>query len=87
MLMELLRRLAQGGVHTTASLARELGVSRGLLASMTEELARMGYLQVMGGGCQGKCGACSLAAGCSVSDLGSVWVLTEKGMCATDKEC
>ena len=87
MLMELLRRLAQGGVHTTASLARELGVSQGLLASMTKDLARMGYLQVMSGGCQGKCGACSLADGCSISGLGSVWVLTEKGMRAANERC
>jgi len=85
--MELMRRLAQGGVHTTASLARELGVSKGLLASMTEDLARLGYLQVMGGGCRGKCGACSLADSCSIGGLGSVWVLTEKGMRAANKRC
>ena len=86
MLTKLLQRVAQGGIHSTAALAHELGVSEGLLAQMTEDLARMGYLKPVSDGCGGKCGACPLASGCSIGGLAGVWALTEKGMRVTAEE-
>ena len=79
MLTKLLRRVAQGGSHSTAVLARELGVSEGLLAQMTATLVQIGYLKPVSGGCVGQCGGCSLAGSCSIGGLGGVWTLTEKG--------
>jgi Mn-dependent DtxR family transcriptional regulator len=79
MLTKLLRRVAQGGAHSTAVLARELGVSEGLLAQMTATLVQIGYLKPVSGGCVGQCGGCSLAGSCSIGGLGGVWTLTEKG--------
>ena len=84
MLTRLLRRVAQGGVHSTVILARELDVSEGLLAQMTATLVQMGYLKPVSGGCAGQCGGCPLAGGCSIGGLGGVWTLTEKGMRMTN---
>lgn len=84
MLTELLRRVAQGGVHSTTVLARELGVSEGLLAQMMDDLVRMGYLKPVDASCGGKCNACPLAGGCSIGGPGGVWALTERGMRAAD---
>ncbi len=39
-MQRLLELVAQGGVHSYAELARELGVSQGLLGQMIEDLAR-----------------------------------------------
>jgi len=80
MLVELLCRVAQGGAHSTAVLARELGVDEALLAQMLADLMRLGYLALLGGGCEGGCNACSSAGGCSMGEPGSVWLLTEKGL-------
>jgi hypothetical protein len=86
MLTKLLERVGRGGIHITAALAHELGVSEGLLAQMTEDLARMGYLEPVSGDCGARCGACPLASGCSIGGLGGVWALTEKGMRVTAEE-
>lgn len=86
MLTKLLRRVAQGGVHSTAALARELGVSEGLLAQMMDDLIRMGYLRPVDGNCGGKCDTCPLAGGCSIGGPGGVWALTERGMRMTNVE-
>ncbi len=80
MLVELLRRVAQGGVHSTAILAREFGVDKALLAQMTDDLARMGYLRPLSNGCEQACRACPLTDGCCVEGMGHVWALTEKGL-------
>jgi hypothetical protein len=80
MLTELLRRVAQGGVHSTAALARELNVGQALLAQMIDDLVRMGYLRPVSGGCEGQCNACLLADGCAVGGPDGIWTLTDKGM-------
>jgi len=80
MLTELLRRVAQGGAHSTAALARELGVSRALLAHMIDDLVQMGYLRLVSGGCKGGCDGCPLADGCAVGGPDGMWALTDKGM-------
>lgn len=77
---KLLRRVAQGGVHSTVVLARELDVSEGLLAQMIDDLVRMGYLKPVSGGCEGQCDACPLAGGCAIGGPGGIWTMTERGV-------
>ena len=79
MLQRLLELVAEGGVHSYADLARELGVSEGLLGQMIEHLARMGYLRPVAGDCQSQCPGCSLAETCAIGGPTRVWTLTEKG--------
>ena len=55
---ELLRALREGGMHSTAELARRLGLSEGIVAVMAEELARHGYLAALDAGCSGGCKGC-----------------------------
>ena len=86
MLNKLLRQVAQGGVHSTAALARELGVSEELLAQMTDDLVRMGYLRPAGGGCGEQCNACQLTARCSLGGPAGIWTLTEKARRMTREE-
>lgn len=75
----LLELVAEGGVHSYADLARELGVSQGLLGQMLEDLARMGYLRPVAGDCESRCTGCPLAKTCAVGGPTRVWALTEKG--------
>lgn len=86
MLTKLLRRVAQGGVHSTAALARELDVSDKLLAQMTNDLLRMGYLEPVSGDCKGRCAACPVVGGCSIGGPGAIWTLTDKGMRAANDQ-
>ena len=79
MLTKLLRRVAQGGIHSTAALAHELDVSEALLDQMTRDLVRLGYLKSVTGSCEGGCNNCPLANGCLVSGTCGFWSLTEKG--------
>jgi len=78
-LKELLERLQDGGTHTVASLAHELGVNKALLGLMIEDLVRMGYLAPAAGSCSGQCVRCPLARACAVGSLARIWTLTEKG--------
>jgi len=84
MLRKLLRLVAEGGVRTRADLSRELGVSEGLVEQMLEDLAPIGYLELVAGDCADQCPACSLAKMCIVGRPGRAWVLTEKGQRATE---
>jgi len=86
MLRELLRLMAQGGVRTRAELARELGVSEGLVEQMLEDLARMGYLKPVEGSCASQCTACPLAKTCAAGTPARIWALTEKGLRLNPKE-
>ena len=79
MLQRLLELVAEGGVHSYADLARELGVSEGLLGQMIEHLARMGYLRPVAGDCESQCTGCPLAESCAIGGPTRVWTLTEKG--------
>lgn len=86
MLEQLLKVLAEGGIHTPGQLATRLDVSEKLMDHMLADLARMGYLRsVASGTCQalpgdtGPCAACPLAGACAVGDPGGqVWALTQK---------
>jgi Mn-dependent DtxR family transcriptional regulator len=78
-LQRLLELVAEGGAHSYADLAQRLGVSEGLLGQMIEDLARMGYLRLVVGGCEARCAGCPLAATCAIGGPTRVWALTEKG--------
>jgi hypothetical protein len=67
MLNDVLRLLGDGGIHSTAELARRLGVSEELVAAMAGDLARHGYLAALDTGCSTACDGCGVAAACSVS--------------------
>ena len=77
-MQRLLELVAEGGVRTRAELARELGVSEGLVRQMIEDLARMGYLRPVAGQCQGQCAGCPLAKTCAIGGPTRVWALTER---------
>ena len=51
MLIDLLERIAQGGLHNPADLAVALGTSPDLLDQMLDDLVRMGYLEEVNRGC------------------------------------
>ncbi len=86
MLNDLLRLLGDGGIHSTAELARRLGVSEALLATMTGDLTRRGYLAALNTGCATACAGCGLSASCAApgepSVHASLLMLTPKGQAA-----
>lgn len=86
MLWELMRMIAEGQIHNQVELARQLGVSEGLVEQMLEDLARMGYLTPVEGSCISQCAACPLAKFCTVGTPTRLWSLTEKGQRAVEKE-
>jgi hypothetical protein len=80
-LKRLLQLVAEGGVHSYATLAGQLGVSTGLLEQMLQDLARMRYIVPLGGACDtSQCHHCPLGGSCATDARGNVWVLTDKGM-------
>jgi hypothetical protein len=82
----MLSLLSEGGIASTADLARRLGVSEGLIGMMAEEMTRRGYLARMDG-CHGGCGGCHAASSCAASPSGTapeatsgaLLLLTSKG--------
>ena len=82
MLNDLLRLLGDGGIHSTAELARRLGVSETLVITMTGDLTRRGYLAVLNTSCATACDGCGIAAACAPGSPGAhaaVLALTPKG--------
>jgi len=79
MLEKLLQIVAEGGICSYQDLAGRLSIPQPLLATMMEELARLGYLQAVGGACGGHCTNCPVG-GCSVVGPGRLWTLTAKGV-------
>jgi hypothetical protein len=78
MIDQLLRIVAEGGVHSYKDLAGHLSISQPLLEMMLEDLARIGYLRSVGDGCGGHCAGCAIG-GCSIAGPARLWALTEKG--------
>jgi len=76
---QLLRLLGEGGIRSTAELARRLDISEGLVGLMVADLTRRGYLAPLDAGCSSGCDGCGLAAGCGVTPKLPVLALTEKG--------
>jgi hypothetical protein len=60
--VRLLAALGEGGIRSTADLARDLDVTPTLVTVMTEELARRGWLAPVDGGC-GSCAAAGRSQG------------------------
>ena len=79
MLHRLLELVAPGGVHSHTDLARELGVSEGLLEQMIKELTQRSYLQPVSAHCQGGCTTCTSKGTSAVGSPTRMWALTEKG--------
>ncbi len=78
MLETLLQAVAEGGLHSYDELTGRLSISQGMLEALLADLARLGYLRAVSGGCDGACGGCSIG-GCSIAGPGRLWVLTDKG--------
>jgi predicted ArsR family transcriptional regulator len=78
-LFRLLELLTEGGTHSSADLARSLGVSAGLLEDMVRDLTRMGYLRRVSGECAGGCSRCPHDGVCAIGAPDRVWTLTDKG--------
>ena len=84
MLRQVLRIVAQGGIHTRGELAHRLDVSEELLQQMIEELVRIGYLKPIVGDGDDRCAGCPFAAECAIGGAGRIWALAEKGLRASD---
>lgn len=67
MLIQMLRLLDDGGIHTVAELARRLGVGETLVASMAADLTRRGYLAALETSCATACAGCGMAARCTAA--------------------
>lgn len=75
----LLHLLGEGGIRSTAELARRLDMSEGLVGLMVEDLTRRGYLAPLDAGCSSGCDTCGLSSACGVTAKTPVLALTEKG--------
>lgn len=84
MLRQVLRIVAQGGIHTRGELAHRLDVSEGLLQQMIDELVRIGYLKPVAGDCHHRCAGCPFATQCAIGGTTRIWALAEKGLRASD---
>jgi hypothetical protein len=89
-LTQMLRLLNHGGIHATDEIACQLGVSKALVAAMTDSLVQQGYLVALDGQHDGACAGCSLSGGCGTSAAGScrshLLTLTGKGRRIAEKE-
>jgi len=78
MLERLLDLLREGGTHRVIDLARRLETTPELVEMMLEDLARMGHLRPVSGGCAGRCATCPLARVCAAGAGARVWTLAER---------
>ena len=89
LLNEMLRLLGEGGVHSTAEIARRLGVGQELVVAMADDLARRGYLALLDTGCATGCDGCGLAHACAAPGAPAAVMptlaLTAKGRRAGEK--
>ena len=80
MLIELLERISEGGLHNPADLSVALGTSPDLLDQMLDDLVRMGYLDPVAAVCNpASCSSCKGCCAASSGSTGRILVLTEKG--------
>jgi predicted transcriptional regulator len=81
--MKILKKIAQGGVYSNKSMAKELGLDASLVEQMITQLQQLGYIEKnkMGGRSSG-CGCCSTKNSCCSDkhniDI-NIWKITEKG--------
>lgn len=79
---DLLRLLADGGLHPPAEMAQRLGLSEALVTAMIEDLTRRGYLAPVGQTCGITCEGCSLKRACGPAP--ALLALTPKGRRAVE---
>lgn len=87
MLMKILKRLAQGGMYSNKSVAKELGIDEGLIEQMITQLEHLGYIERDSmnnhlSSCGDGCSSCSTKSSscCSSNNINiSIWKLTDKG--------
>ena len=82
MLEKLLDLVGEGGLHSYDELAGRLGVSRGLVEAMIQDLVRLGYLRPAIEACASS-PACRAGCGLGSCSTGPLWTLTDKGVKAT----
>ncbi|MGC8782116.1 MAG: hypothetical protein ACP5UQ_14740 [Anaerolineae bacterium] len=80
--LELLRLLADGGLHSPVELARRLGMSEALISAMAADLARRDYLMPVEQECGVACASCGLKQACRPGP--ALWTLTPKGRRAAE---
>jgi hypothetical protein len=78
-----IRYVYLGGIHSTAELARRLGVGEALVTTMAGDLTRHGYLAALDTSCATACDGCGLSASCAApgepSSYASLLTLIAKG--------
>ena len=75
----MLQLLEEGGIHSTAELARRLGTTEALVAAMAENLTHHGYLTRVETGCETSCTGCWAAESCGRSQHTAMLALTIRG--------
>jgi len=75
----MLQLLDEGGIHSTAELARQLETTEAMVAAMAENLARQGYLTPIESGCETSCSGCWAAESCGRSQHTAMLALTIRG--------
>ena len=78
MLDRLLSLLRAGGTRRVSDLADVLDTTPELVEMMLEDLARMGYLKPVSGGCGSGCSSCPMSGMCTVGGGERIWTLTDK---------
>lgn len=82
MLMKILKRLAQGGMYSNQSMARELEMDESLVEQMITQLQHLGYIEKDLLSCGGNCCNCSSKCSRCTSNHSAdvnIWKLTNKG--------
>ncbi len=80
LLNRMLRLLGEGGIHSTAELARRLGVTEALVGAMAEDLTRHGYLASVALDCGTSCSGCWAAESCGRAEAAPLTLaLTSRG--------
>jgi Mn-dependent DtxR family transcriptional regulator len=77
MLDQLLDIIRSGGTRRVTDMAGELQTTPEMVEAMLDQLAKMGYLRVIGSEDNTTCDGCSMANLCSSGTGGRVWALTE----------
>lgn len=83
MLIRILKRLAQGGLYSNKSMAKELGIDEGMVEQMITQLQNLGYIEKddikkCSSCCD--CGSSKKHSCCDNKDIGvKMWKITEKG--------
>ena len=84
MLIKILKRLAQGGMYSNKSMAKELGIDESMVEQMIMQLQNLGYIEKdtmenCSSGCD--CGNSSKKGSCCSNNNVKIkmWKITEKG--------